>query len=98
MCRWPNALRGTAPDQKHAFEDALARLGCSVPDTDRLFGLPSVRPSQPRLVAVVGRYAAWPTGSLYRAPVVMIAQMVRAVLLASGERPAIVAIFAYCSP
>jgi hypothetical protein len=36
------------------------------------------------LVAVVGRYAAWPTGSLYRSPLVMIAQMMRAVLLASA--------------
>ena len=54
------------------------------PGTDRLFALRSVRPFQPRLVAVVRRYAAWPTGSLYRSPVVMIAQMMRAVLLASA--------------
>jgi hypothetical protein len=86
----PNAFRGTDPDQKHAFEDALARLGCSVPGTDRLFALPSVRPSQPRLVAVVRCYAAWPTGSLYRSPVVMIAQMMRAVLLASATAATLV--------
>jgi hypothetical protein len=43
----PNAFRGTDPDHKHAFEDALAKLGCSIPGTDRLFALHSVRPSQP---------------------------------------------------
>ena len=48
----PSAER--IPDQKHAFKDALAKLGCSVPGADRLFALHSVRPSQPRLVAVVG--------------------------------------------
>src|SRR5262245_3536277 len=26
----PNAFRGTDPDQRHAFEDALAKLGCSI--------------------------------------------------------------------
>ena len=86
----PNAFRGTDPDHKHAFEDALAKLGCSVPGTDRLFALHSVRPSQPRLVAVARRYAAWTTGSLYRSPLVMIAQMMRAVLLASATAATLV--------
>jgi hypothetical protein len=86
----PNAFRGTDPDHKHAFEDALAKLGCSVPGTDRLSALHSVRPSQPYLVAVVRRYAACPTGSLYRSPLVMIAQMMRAVLLASATTATLV--------
>jgi hypothetical protein len=84
----PSAER--IPDQKHAFEDAPAKLGCSVPGTDRFFALHSVRPSPPHLVAVVRRYAAWPTGSLYRSPLVMIAQMMRAVLLASATAATLV--------
>jgi hypothetical protein len=89
----PLALMPSAeriPDQEHAFEDALAKLGCFVPGTDRLFALHSVRPSQPRLVAVVRRYAAWTAGSLYRSPLVMIAQMMRAVLLASATAATLV--------
>jgi hypothetical protein len=86
----PNAFRGTDPDHKHAFEDALARLGCSVPrPTGCLHYLPFALPN---LVwwRVARRYAAWPTGSLYRSPVVMIAQMMRAVLLASATAATLV--------
>jgi hypothetical protein len=26
--RWPNTLRGSDPGQKHAFDDAVAHVGC----------------------------------------------------------------------
>jgi hypothetical protein len=49
-------------------------------------------------VAVVRRYAAWPTGSLYRSPVVMIAQMMRAVLLASATAATVLDVHRNGSP
>lgn len=39
-----NALRGSGPDQKHAFEDALAHVGCPDRRIDRRC-ISAVRPS-----------------------------------------------------
>src|SRR4051795_4428954 len=41
-----NALRGSGPDQKHAFEDALAHVGCPDRRIDRRC-ISAVRPFQP---------------------------------------------------
>ena len=41
-----NALRGSGPDQKHAFDDALARVGCPDRRIDRLC-ITCCLPSQP---------------------------------------------------
>jgi hypothetical protein len=34
--RWPSCLPRTGPDQKHAFQDALAQVGCPASRFDRL--------------------------------------------------------------
>ena len=39
-------FRGTDADQKHAFEDALAKLGCSVPRYPRAPCAPDPAPDQ----------------------------------------------------
>ena len=52
-----NALRGSGPGQKDAFEDAVARVGCPDRQIDRLC-IRAVRPFQP------SHHAGYPTRSL----------------------------------
>src|SRR5476649_3085106 len=71
-----NALRGSGPGQKHAFDNALAHVGCPDRRIDRLC-ITCCLPSQPSHHAGCRRdfvYAASATGSLYRSPLVIIAQ------------------------
>src|SRR5262247_3484738 len=61
-----NALRGSGPDQKHAFEDAMARVGCPDRRIDR-HCITCCSPSQPLCHAGYPArflYAASATGSL----------------------------------
>src|SRR5262245_3198396 len=61
-----NALRGSGPGQKHAFDDAVALMGCPDRRIDRLC-ITCCSPSQPLHHAVGparSRYAASATGSL----------------------------------
>ena len=80
----------TGPDQKHAFEDALAQGGFPAPGIDRLIALPPVCPSQACRRAAPDLYAARRTGSRYDSPLVMIAQIIRAILLASATAATLV--------
>ena len=72
-----NALRRSGPYHKRALNNAVAQVGC--PDR-RSTGsaLRAVRPFQP------SHHAACATGSLYRSPLVIMAQAIRAILLASA--------------
>ena len=81
-----NALRGPGPDQKPAFDNARGQLGCPDRRIDRLC-ITCCSPSQPSHHAgcpARSRYAASATGSLYRSPLTMMAQTIRAILLASA--------------
>ena len=55
-----NALRGPGPDQKHAFDDALAQVGCPDRRIDRL-RITCCSPSQP------SHHAGGPTRFVYAA-------------------------------
>src|SRR5258708_16100339 len=55
-----NALRGSGPGHKPAFDDAMARVGCPDRRIDRLF-ITCCSPSQP------SHHAGYPTRSRYRA-------------------------------
>jgi hypothetical protein len=81
-----NALRGSGPDQKLAFDNAMAQVGC--PDRGSTgSALRAVRPPNLHITPVVRRdllYAASATGSLYRSPLTIMAQTIRAILLASA--------------
>jgi hypothetical protein len=71
-----NALRGSGPGHKHAFDNAMAQVGCPDRRIDRLC-ITCCLPSQPSHHAGCRRdfvYAASATGSLYRSPLVIIAQ------------------------
>ena len=88
----PLALMPSAegiPDQKHALEDALAKLGCSVPGTT---GCSHYTPfALPNLVWSAGVGATRPADRLpVPLPLVMIAQMMCAVLLASATAATLV--------
>src|ERR1017187_5811055 len=82
-----NALRGSGPVHKHAFDNALALVGCPDRRIDRLCitccspfpTFTSRRGIRRDLV-----HAASATGSLYRSPLAIIAQTMRAILLASA--------------
>ena len=81
-----NALRGSGPDQKLAFDNAMAQVGCPDRRIDRLC-ITCCSPSQPSHHAgcpARSRYAASATGSLYRSPLTIMAQTIRAILLASA--------------
>ena len=80
----------TGPDQKHAFEDALAHVGFPAPGIDRLIALPPVCPSQACRRSAPDLYAVRGTGSRYGSPLVMIAQTIRAILLASATAATLV--------
>ena len=87
MAAGHNALRGSGPGQKHAFDNALAQVGCPDRRIDRLCitccspfpTFTSRRDIRRDLV-----YAASATGSLYRSPLAIMAQTIRAILLASA--------------
>ena len=82
-----NALRGSGPGQSHAFKNALAQVGCPDRRIDRLCitccspfpTFTSRRGIRRDLV-----YAASATGCLYRSPLAIMAQAIRASLLASA--------------
>ena len=81
-----NALRGSGPDQTDAFDNALTQVGCPDRRIDRLC-ITCCSPSQPHITPVVRRdlvYRASATGSLYRSPRAIMAQTIRAILLASA--------------
>src|SRR6202166_3455950 len=81
-----NALRGPGPDQNLAFDNAMARVGCPDRRIDRLC-ITCVRPPNLHITPVVRRdsaYRASATGSLYRSPLAIMAQTIRAILLASA--------------
>src|SRR5438552_823241 len=91
-----NALRGSGPRQNPAFDYALARVDCPDRRIDRLC-ITCCSPSQPSHHAgypVRSHYRASAAGSLYRSPLAIMAQAIRAILLASamaatlvGRRP-----------
>src|SRR5438270_8065402 len=81
-----NALRRSGPGQKHAFDNAVAHVGCPDRRIDRLC-ITCCSPSQPSHHAggpARSHYAASATGSLYRSPLAIIAQAILASLLASA--------------
>ena len=81
-----NALRGSGPDQTPAFDNASTQVGCPDRQIDRLC-ITCCSPSQPSHHAGVRRdlvYRAIATGSLYRSPLAIMAQTIRAILLASA--------------
>src|SRR5208282_3213961 len=81
-----NALRGSGPGQNRAFKNAVAHVGCPDRRIDR-HCITCCSPSQPSHHAgypARSRYAASATGFLYRSPLAIIAQAMRASLLASA--------------
>ena len=81
-----NALRGSGPYQQLAFKNALAHVGCPDRRIDRLC-ITCFSPSQPSRHAGCRRdlvYRASATGFLYRSPLAIMAQAIRAILLASA--------------
>jgi hypothetical protein len=81
-----NALRGSGPDQTPAFDNASTQVGCPDRQIDRLC-ITCCSPSQPSHHAGVRRdlvYRAIATGSLYRSPLAIMAQTIRAILFASA--------------
>jgi hypothetical protein len=86
-----NALRGSGPGQKLAFDDALAQVGCPDHRIDRFcitccppFPTVPSRHCRRDLFQVRLAYRAKATGSLYLSPLAIIAQAMRAILLASA--------------
>src|SRR5208283_93784 len=80
-----NALRGSGPGQKLAFDDALALVGCPDRRIDRFCitcCLPFPTFTSRRGIRRDLVYAASATGSLYRSPLAIMAQTIRAILLA----------------
>ena len=81
-----NALRGSGPDQKLAFDNAMAQVGYPDRRIDRLC-ITCCSPSNLHITPVARRdlvYRTSATGSLYRSPVAIMAQTIRAILLASA--------------
>jgi hypothetical protein len=81
-----NALRGSGPDQQLAFKNAMARVGCPDRRIDRLC-ITCCSPSQPSYHASCPtrfRYRASAKDSLHRSPLAIMAQTIRAILLASA--------------
>ena len=82
-----NALRGSGPNQTDAFNNALTQVGCPDRRIDRLCN--TCCPPSPTFTSrpVARRdfvYRASATGSLYRSPLAIMAQTIRAILLASA--------------
>ena len=81
-----NALRRSGPDQKHAFEMRWHKWVVLIAGSTGS-ALRAVRPPNLHITPGVRRdlvYAASATGSLYRSPLAIIAQAIRAILLASA--------------
>src|SRR5712671_7187328 len=81
-----NALRGSGPGQKHAFENAMAQMVVLTAESTGS-ALRAVRPPNLHITPVARRdlvYRASATGSLYRSPLAIMAQTIRAILLASA--------------
>ena len=81
-----NAFRGLGPGQKHAFDDAVAQVGCPNRRIDRLC-IKCCSSSQPLHHAGLtarSRYGARAAGSLYCSLLAIIAQAILASLLASA--------------
>jgi hypothetical protein len=75
----PNALRGSGPNRSHAFESALTQTGSPNPRNNRI----CITSSCPRQSLIV--YAAGSNpGSLNCSPRTIMAQAMRAILLASA--------------
>src|SRR5262244_1384249 len=85
MAAGPNALRGSGPNPKHAFEDAMTQAGSPDPRNDRVC-ITSLCPRQfPMILHAADSYAAGNNfGSLNRSPRTIMAQAMRAILLASA--------------
>src|SRR5262249_9356688 len=85
MAAGPNALRGSGPNPKHAFGDALTQAGSPDPRNDRVC-ITSLCPRQfPMTLHAANSYAAGNNfGSLNRSPRTIMAQAMRAILLASA--------------
>src|SRR5829696_4013876 len=78
--------RGSGPGQKHAFDNAVALVGCPDRRIDRLC-ITCCSPPNLHITSDVRRdlvYAASEAGSLYRSPFAIIAHAIRASLLASA--------------
>jgi hypothetical protein len=76
-----NALRGSGPDQTHAFDNASTKWVVLIAGS----ALRAVRPPNLHITPVARRdlvYRASATGSLYRSPLAIMAQTIRAILLA----------------
>ena len=81
-----NALRGSGPDQQLAFKNAMAQWVVLIAGSTGS-ALRAVRPPNLHITPVVRRdfvYRASATGSLYRSPLAIMAQTIRAILLASA--------------
>jgi hypothetical protein len=81
-----NALRGSGPDQQLAFKNAMADVGVLIAGSTSS-ALRAVRPPNLHITPVVRRdlaHRASATGSLYRSPLAIMAQTIRAILLASA--------------
>ena len=81
----PNALRGSSPNRSHALGSAMTQTGSPDPRNDRI----CITSSCPRQFVVASRppvaYAAGSKlGSLNRSPRTIMAQAMRAILLASA--------------
>ena len=85
MAAGPNALRGSGPNRKHAFEDAMTQAGSPDPRNDRVC-ITSLCPRQFLMTLhAADSYAAGNNfGSLNRSPRTIMAQAMRAILLASA--------------
>jgi hypothetical protein len=83
-----NALRGSGPNQTDAFNNALTQVGCPDRRIDRLCN--TCCPPSPTYLHITPScrrdfvYRASATGSLYRSPLAIMAQTIRAILLASA--------------
>ena len=82
MAAGPNALRGSGPNRSHAHRSALTQAGSPDPRNDRI----CITSSCPRqFVETPGAYAACSnSGSLNCSPRTIMAQAMRAILLASA--------------
>src|SRR3974390_3046915 len=80
----PNALRGSGPNSLPALEGAMTQAGSPDPRNDRI----CITSSCPRQLACGLPHAASNSfGSLYLSPRTMMAQAIRAILLARGVGP-----------
>ena len=92
-----NALRGSGPGQNHAFDYAMALERVVLIAGSTGSALRAVRPPNLHITPDARRdlvYRASATGFLYRSPLAIMAQAIRAILLASamaatlvGRRP-----------